>query len=76
MIATGDFPILLQNSVADAAPRMLESEMILDITDLVEEYMPTYYGLLQENQALRSKAVYEIDGGGQDSRNLWPQRRL
>ena len=76
MIATGDFPILLQNSVADAAPRMLESEMIIDITDLVEEYMPTYYGLLQENQALRSKAVYEIDGGGQDSRNLWPQRRL
>ncbi len=62
MIATGDFPVLLQNSVADAAPRMLESEMILDITDLVEEYMPTYYGLLQENQALRSKAVYEIDG--------------
>ena len=62
MIATGDFPVLLQNSVADAAPRMLESQMILDITELVEEYMPAYYGLLQESEALRSKAVFDING--------------
>lgn len=44
----------MQNSVADAPPRMLESEMILDITELVEQYMPNYYNLLQTNEALRA----------------------
>lgn len=62
MIATGDFPTLMQNSVADAPPRMLESEMILDITELVEQYMPNYYNLLQTNEALRNKAVFPVDG--------------
>ena len=62
MIATGDFPTLLQAVVADAPPRMLESEMILDITELVKQYMPNYYGMLQTNEALRSKAVFDIDG--------------
>ncbi len=62
MIATGDFPTLMQNSVADAPPRMLESEMILDITELVEQYMPNYYNLLQTNEALRNKAVFPVNG--------------
>ncbi len=62
MIATGDFPTLMQASVADAAPRMLESEMILDLTDLVEQYMPNYYNLIQANDALKSKVVFDIDG--------------
>lgn len=62
MIATGDFPTLLQAVVADAPPRMLESEMILDITDLVKQYMPNYYDMIQTNEALRSKAVFNIGG--------------
>ncbi len=62
MVATGDFPTLMQGSVADAPPRMLESEMIVDITDLVKEYMPNYYNRIQTNETLKSKAVFNIDG--------------
>lgn len=62
MISTGDFPTMMMNSVADAPPHMLESEMILDLTDLVKQYMPNYYNLIQTNEALKSKAVFNIDG--------------
>nr|WP_296442068.1 hypothetical protein [uncultured Acetatifactor sp.] len=62
MVATGDFPTLMQGSVADAPPRMLESEMIVDITDLVKEYMPNYYNRIQTNETLKRKAVFNIDG--------------
>lgn len=62
MMATGDFPTMMQNSVADAPPRMLESGNILDLTELVQQYMPNYYEMLQSNEALRNKAVFDIDG--------------
>lgn len=62
MMATGDFPTLMQNSVADAPPRMLEAKKIIDLTDLVKEYMPNYYNLIQTNEAVRSKTVFDIDG--------------
>ena len=62
MMATGDFPTLMQNSVAEAAPRMLESGNILDLTELVQQYMPNYYNMIQNNEALRSKVVFNIDG--------------
>lgn len=62
MMVTGDFPTMMQNSVAEPAPRMLESGNILDLTELVEQYMPNYYNMLQTNEALRNKAVFNIDG--------------
>lgn len=62
MMATGDFPTMMQNSVAEAAPRMLESGNILDLTELVQQYMPNYYNMIQNNEALRSKVVFNIDG--------------
>ena len=62
MIASGDFPTLMQDSVADPAPTMYENGYILDLTEYVEEYMPNYYALLQENETLRAKTVFEVDG--------------
>lgn len=62
MISTSDFPTLMQNSVSDPAPIMYEEGCILDITDLVKEYMPNYYKLIQTNETLRSNVVFEIDG--------------
>lgn len=49
MITSGDFPTLMQNSVSDPAPVMYENGYILDLTDLVKEYMPNYYALIQSN---------------------------
>ncbi len=62
MMTSGDFPTLMQNSVADAAPGMYESGIILDLTDLVQQHMPNYYSLLQSNEELKARAVYNIDG--------------
>ena len=42
MIQSGDFPTLMQSSVADPAPVMYDSGYILDITDYVKQYMPNY----------------------------------
>lgn len=62
MLAGGDYPTLMQNSVADAAPVMLENGYILDITDYVKEYMPNYYALIQSVPELKESVVFNIDG--------------
>ena len=62
MMASGDFPTLMQNSVSDPAPVMYDNGYILDLTELVKENMPNYYKLIQENDDLRSKVTFEIDG--------------
>ena len=62
MIAGGDFPNLMQSSVADAAPVMYANGYIQDITDLVRNYMPNYYGLIQSEKELHDAVVFIIDG--------------
>ena len=62
MVTSGDFPTLMQNSVSDPAPTMYDNGYIQDITDYVKEYMPNYYKLIQSNDELKEKVVYNIDG--------------
>ena len=62
MVTSGDFPTLMQNSVSDPAPTMYDNGYIQDITDYVKEYMPNYYKLIQSNEELKEKVVYNIDG--------------
>lgn len=62
IITSQDFPTLMQNSVSDPAPVMYENGYILDLTDYVKEYMPNYYALIRENEDLRQRVVFEIDG--------------
>lgn len=62
MITSGDFPTLMQNSVADPAPVMYDNGYILDLTDLVEQYMPNYKALIDSNPKLKEQVVYNIDG--------------
>ncbi len=62
MIQSGDFPTLMQSSVADPAPVMYDSGYILDITEYVKQYMPNYYNLIQTNPQLKAATTFEIDG--------------
>ncbi len=62
LITSGDFPTLMQNSVSDPAPTMYDNGYIMDITDLVKEYMPNYYELIYSNEDVYNAVVYEIDG--------------
>lgn len=62
MISGGDFPTLMQSSVADPAPVMYDNGYILDITDYVKEYMPNYYNLIQTTPKLKEAVCFTIDG--------------
>lgn len=62
MLAGGEFPTLLQSSVADPAPVMYDNGYILDITDYVKEYMPNYWNLIQTTPELKEKVMFDIDG--------------
>lgn len=62
MITSGDFPTLMQSAVSDPAPTMYDNGYIKDITKYVQEYMPNYYQMIQENEDLKSKVTYNIDG--------------
>jgi len=62
MIAGGEFPDLMQSSVADAAPVMYANGYIQDITGLVKTWMPNYYSLIMSEQELHNAVVFTIDG--------------
>lgn len=62
MISGNDLPTLMQDSVADPAPVMYENGYIMDITEYVQSYMPNYYNLLQNNETLKAKSVFHVDG--------------
>ena len=60
MLTSGDFPTLMQDSVADPAPVMYDEGYILDLTDLIDEYMPNYKALIESNPRLRQ--VFSDEG--------------
>jgi len=62
IITSGDFPDVMQNSVSDTAPVMYDNGYILDLTELVKEYMPNYAALLESNSELKSRSVFTVDG--------------
>lgn len=62
MLTSGDFPTLMQDSVADPAPVMYDEGYILDLTDLIDEYMPNYKALIESNPRLKQEVTFNIDG--------------
>ncbi len=62
MIASRTYPDVLNGVLADSAPTLYEEEIILDLTDYVEQYMPNYKALLDNNPDVKSAAVYDVDG--------------
>ena len=62
MIGTGDYTDLLNaNYSLDGQAVLYEDGVIIDIAPYLEEYMPNYYKILQENEELR-KMVYDDEG--------------
>lgn len=63
MISTGDLPDVVDLSYSDFTPAaLLEDEYILDLTPYVEQYMPNYQRLLQEDEELAQFAYSVVDG--------------
>ncbi len=50
MLASGDYPDMIENfSYSTGFAAAMEDDIVLDITDMIEEYAPDYYNLLAEN---------------------------
>lgn len=54
MIATGEYPEIIDLSYSGQSERQLyEDEVLMEITDLVEKYLPNYLALLDENPEIK-----------------------
>lgn len=62
MIGSGDLPDVIDASIADAPTVMYETGMIMDLTELIPEYMPNYMKYLEEHPEIAHKAYVDIDG--------------
>ena len=62
MMGSGDYPDILDTSIADAPKIMYEEGIIMDLTDYVNEYMPNYKKFLEENPTVALYATDYIDG--------------
>lgn len=62
MMGSGDYPDILDCSIADSPLIMYSEGIIQDLTPYVEEYMPNYVSYLEEHPELHDVAVYNVDG--------------
>lgn len=63
MLATGDMADVIDLSFSDYTPGTLyEDGYILDLTPYVEQYMPNYWKLLQENEKVSEYSWSFVDG--------------
>ncbi len=62
MIGSGDLPDVIDASIADAPTVMYETGQVMDLTELIPEYMPNYMKYLEEHPEIAHKAYVDIDG--------------
>ncbi len=62
-IASGDYPDLMgMDSYSGGATSAFEDEIIIDMTDLAEEYMPNYMAIVDTMDDYTLKSIYTDDG--------------
>ncbi len=62
MLSTGEYTDLINTTYStDSLSTLYEDGVIVDIAPYIEQYMPNYYKLIQENEGLR-KMVYDDEG--------------
>lgn len=62
MIGSGDYPDVLDASIADAPKTMYEQGIILDLTEEIQENMPNYMAYLEAHPDLEPYAYTNVDG--------------
>jgi len=62
MIASGDLPDILDATICEAPPVMVEKGYALDITEYVERNMPNYVSLVHSSDDYFKNSVYVVDG--------------
>ena len=62
MMGSGDYPDVIDGSISDAPTVMYETGQIMDLTELIPQYMPNYMKYLEEHPEIEHKAYVDIDG--------------
>lgn len=62
MMTSGDYPDVLDGSIAASPKTMYEDGIILDLTEYVEQYMPNYSAYLEAHPDVKSNAVIDVEG--------------
>lgn len=62
MMGSGDYPDILDCSIADSPAIMYKEGIILDLTEYVEEYMPNYVKYIEEHPSLKDTVMSTVDG--------------
>lgn len=62
MINSGDLPDVMDLSVADPVANMYEAGYVMDLTELIPQYMPNYMAFVEAHPELHSDIYTEVDG--------------
>lgn len=63
MIATGEYPELIDLLAAGSKESLIEDGILMDITEYVEKYMPDYVALLDAHPDWKSQVTYTDEEG-------------
>ena len=65
MIATGDYPEIINLAYAESAKTLYDDGVVMEITEYVEKYLPNYTAFFEKHPELK-KYVCETDENGKD----------
>jgi len=72
MIATGSYPDIINMAYSNDSPRQLyEDGILIEVTEYVEEYMPAYLEVLEENPELKRFVAHTDEEGNDHYYGLW-----
>ena len=63
MIGTGEYPELLDLTMGGSPQVLYEDGVLMELTDLVEEYMPNYVAYLEQDEQLKKLATTTDEDG-------------
>ena len=63
MISTGEYPELMDLSMAGSVDGLISEGILIDITEYVEKYMPDYVKLLEEHPSWKAQSVVVDEDG-------------
>lgn len=63
MIGTGEYPEMLDLTMGGAPQVLYEDGVLMELTDLVEEYMPNYVAMLEADEQLKKLATTTDEDG-------------
>lgn len=62
MIATNSYADIIDSSISDSPISMYETGVVMDLTELIPQYMPNYMAWLEKYPSLKNSAYTNVNG--------------